>query len=137
MDPLHTALSWSSPWIYREDSTEDGHLKQQVDEMAQRIKQLEDALALVQSTVSLDTHPLLAQHLNRVRSPPEATAESHSVSDELADALGTLRIGDQGNLMYYGRSGGSEVRSITSQVLLAHLNLYFVKTEPIHGWDGT
>jgi Fungal Zn(2)-Cys(6) binuclear cluster domain len=94
--------------------TEQLHRK--IAEMGQRIRQLEDALAIFQSGVTNETHPLLREELLGVKFGPEVQtpADSEPVRDTVAesmDALGTLTIGDDGESKYFGRSAGSEVRA--------------------------
>lgn len=94
--------------------TEQLHRK--ISEMGQRIRQLEDALAIFQSGVSTDTHPLLRDELLSIKFGPEvrqADDPEPPLKDPLTesmDALGTLTIGDSGESKYFGRSAGSEVR---------------------------
>jgi hypothetical protein len=84
--------------------------------MGQRIRQLEDALAIFQSGVTNETHPLLADDLLgikyglEVRNPVDAVPSRDTVAETM-DALGTLTIGDGGESKYFGRSAGSEVRA--------------------------
>ena len=85
--------------------------------MSERIRQLEDALAIFQSGVSNERHPLLRDELLTIKFGPEVrrTVDEENSRDSLAesiDALGTLTIGDHGETKYFGRSGGSEVRSL-------------------------
>lgn len=82
--------------------------------MGQRIRQLEDALAIFQSGVTSETHPLLREELLGIKFGPEVRnggeAETHpDPVIETMDALGTLTIGDSGESKYFGRSAGSEV----------------------------
>jgi len=84
--------------------------------MGQRIRQLEDALAIFQSGVSNEPHALLREELLGVKFGPEVQnpADSEPVRDPVAEAmdgLGTLTIGDDGESKYFGRSAGSEVRT--------------------------
>ncbi|KZP33617.1 hypothetical protein FIBSPDRAFT_1036153 [Athelia psychrophila] len=81
--------------------------------MGQRIRQLEDALALLQSSISSEKHALLRDDLLSINFLPEThqAEEIQSSEDALAetmDAFGTLAIGDSGESKYFGRSGGSE-----------------------------
>ena len=78
--------------------------------MGQRIRQLEDALAILQSTVSTEPHPLLADGLLSTHPSP---VKPPDVLREAMDAFGTLTIGDSGESKYFGPSAGSEVRSST------------------------
>lgn len=77
--------------------------------MAQRIRQLEDALAILQSVVSTEPHPLLTDGLILTNS---STVKPMDVTAETMDALGTLTIGDSGESKYFGPSAGSEVRTL-------------------------
>ena len=101
--------------------------------MSNRIRQLEDALAFLQSAVSEETHPLLAESMLRVKFGSEVfngpriandvsnlggTASGSSpVTEKSIHALGTLTLGSSGDVHYFGRSAGSEV----SDLLLASL----------------
>ncbi|KAF8888044.1 fungal-specific transcription factor domain-containing protein [Infundibulicybe gibba] len=93
--------------------TEQLHRK--IAEMSHRIRQLEDALAILQSTVSGDRHPLLEDDLLKIKFGAEALTSQHSSSNEeeepsrrSIDALGTLTLDDAGEVKYFGRSAGSE-----------------------------
>jgi hypothetical protein len=91
--------------------TEQLHRK--ISQMGQRIRQLEDALAIFQSGVSTETHPLLQDHLLGVKFGPEVRTSDEPVPHrdpiaESVDAFGTLTIGDHGESKYFGPSGGSE-----------------------------
>lgn len=83
--------------------------------MTQRIRQLEDALAFLQASMSSGTHPLLQDDLLSIKFGPETRqAEDVQSSDDslngTMDAFGTLAIGDSGETKYFGSSGGSAVR---------------------------
>lgn len=94
-------------------------LHQKIARMSDRIRQLEDALAILQSTLTTEPHPLLSRELLTVKS----SIELHSAVDspdgkeipgepeesQYIDAFGTLAIRDDGAATFYGRSAGSEV----------------------------
>ncbi|KAJ7667924.1 fungal-specific transcription factor domain-containing protein [Mycena polygramma] len=94
------------------------HLHTKIGEMGQRIRQLEDALAIFQaSTGSNDTHPLLRDELLSIKfgpekgPSPEKQTKARQASLDSIDALGTLTIGDDGEGKYgkyFGPSAGSE-----------------------------
>jgi hypothetical protein len=86
--------------------------------MAQRIRQLEDALAIFQAGVSNETHPLLQDEFLSIKYGLEVQSEPpHGDTMEQAiDALGTLTMGDHGEAKYFGRSGGSEVCPLFSTI---------------------
>ncbi|KAG6888304.1 hypothetical protein C0995_009303 [Termitomyces sp. Mi166 len=91
-------------------------LHRKIAEMSHRIRQLEDALAILQSTVSDQRHPLLEDDLLKIKFGPEAQNLQHPSSSENVernftqsiDALGTLTLGNSGDVKYFGRSAGSE-----------------------------
>ncbi|CCM02639.1 uncharacterized protein FIBRA_04743 [Fibroporia radiculosa] len=91
--------------------TEQLHRK--ISEMSERIRQLEDSIALFQAGVSNERHPLLRDDLLTIKFGPEVrrTVDEEHTRETLAqsiDALGTLTVGDHGETKYYGRMGASE-----------------------------
>jgi hypothetical protein len=90
------------------------HLHRKISDMAQRIRQLEDALAIFQTSVSNEIHPLLQEELLSVKYGPEiqSTPTHNDGSQALADTFGTLTIGEHGEAKYFGLSAGSEVCSL-------------------------
>jgi len=87
--------------------------------MSDRIRQLEDALAILQSTLTREPHPLLDRELLKIKSSIELHSAIDSEAGELReeetedsqyiDAFGTLAVRDDGAATFYGRSAGSEV----------------------------
>ncbi|TFK25407.1 hypothetical protein FA15DRAFT_668474 [Coprinopsis marcescibilis] len=101
--------------------TEKLHSK--ISQMSDRIRQLEDALAVSHSTATKEAHPLLTRELLRVKSSielhsavdddaretlPTQKEEEESEESQYIDAFGTLAIRDDGAATFYGRSAGSE-----------------------------
>ncbi|KZT69218.1 hypothetical protein DAEQUDRAFT_669927 [Daedalea quercina L-15889] len=91
--------------------TEQLHRK--ISEMSERIRQLEDTVAIFQAGVSNERHPLLRDDLLTIKFGPEVRRtvdEEHrrETLSQAIDALGTLTIGSHGETKYFGRSGGSE-----------------------------
>jgi hypothetical protein len=94
--------------------------------MSDRIRQLEDALAVLQSSVAAhESHPLLHRDLLEVKSIIDLhvavdedkirkTETNHQVDDEsqYIEAFRTLALRDDGAATFYGRSAGSEVSDI-------------------------
>ncbi|KAF8631575.1 hypothetical protein AX15_002326 [Amanita polypyramis BW_CC] len=82
--------------------------------MGQRIRQLEDALAILYSGTSNETHPLLCDDLMAIKFGPEKVfqvEERKPVQEgfaDLIDAVGTLTISPRGVSKYFGRSAGTE-----------------------------
>ena len=82
--------------------------------MSERIRQLEDALAIFQAGISSERHPLLRDELLTIKFGPEVRRtvddeHSRNVLSQTIDALCTLTVGEHGETKYIGRSGGSEV----------------------------
>jgi hypothetical protein len=113
-------------------STDQLHNK--ISEMSARIRQLEDALAIVQAAVSDQRHPLLDDELLKIKFGSEVLgmpdssrrkdSEGTSVPgggggvgsppvDRTIDAFGTLTMSDAGEVKYFGRSAGSETLMMT------------------------
>ncbi|THH32859.1 hypothetical protein EUX98_g1327 [Antrodiella citrinella] len=89
--------------------------------MSERIRQLEDALAILQSSVSREAHPLLRRDLLDIKSGltlhsapnlrQSLEARSEDTQEEettYVDAFGTLAVRDDGAATFYGRSAGTE-----------------------------
>jgi hypothetical protein len=72
----------------------------------------------MQASVADERHPLLNDDLLKVKfggealeHKPPTPVEGTSAKEEI-DALGTLALGEDGNVTYFGRSAGSEVRCL-------------------------
>ncbi|KAJ7481737.1 hypothetical protein FB451DRAFT_1030751, partial [Mycena latifolia] len=101
-------------------------LHQKIGTMSDRIRQLEDALAVLQSTVTNEPHPLLDRDLLKIKSSIELHSavegaddgqtlnggaeggENDDFGEEYIDSFGTLAIREDGAATFYGRSAGSE-----------------------------
>ncbi|KAF6760882.1 fungal-specific transcription factor domain-containing protein [Ephemerocybe angulata] len=88
-------------------------LHRKISEMSTRIRQLEDALAILQASVSEERHPLLSDEHLKLKFGGEALEHkpeppTPSGTKDVIDALGTLALGEDGNATYFGRSAGSE-----------------------------
>ena len=98
--------------------TDQLHAK--IAEMSQRIRQLEEALAILQAVVSNERHPLLATDLLGIKFAAEAPARAdpptHEQDPAMIDALGTLTLGNAGEVKYFGRSAGSETLLIVCRI---------------------
>ncbi|TFK76007.1 hypothetical protein BDN72DRAFT_756432 [Pluteus cervinus] len=87
-------------------------LHAKITDMGQRIRQLEDALAIMQASASSEPHPLLRDEFLGIKfgietSNPQGQAHSEPQS-ELVNAFGTLTVSDAGASKFFGPSGGSE-----------------------------
>ncbi|KAG6892032.1 hypothetical protein C0995_005902, partial [Termitomyces sp. Mi166 len=79
-----------------------------------RIRSLEDALAIVQASISDDPHPLLNcldKCDEEVEEPALKPFAEQSDASALLESLGSLHIDGKGAARFFGPSGGSEVRS--------------------------
>ena len=94
------------------------NLQHYISELKQRVRDLEDALALLQSRVSTETHPLLRDELlfikcggldDRPTKQTESTSSNDTAPEPTVNAFGTLTINDSGEAKYFGGSAGSEV----------------------------
>lgn len=76
--------------------------------MSKRIRQLEDALNILQSRVSSARHPLLTGNLLQIKKIDSPLDESEDYSDntetETCDDFGTLTIAVEGMTHFIGRS---------------------------------
>lgn len=87
--------------------------------MAERINQLEEALAVAHAKTSTEVHSLLI--------PPEDGGGERSVDtrgpsssqSDVIDAFGTLSIGSDGRSKYHNQSAGADV----SLLLVQHLSI--------------
>lgn len=92
--------------------------------MSDRIRQLEDALTVLQSSVTpREPHPLLHRDLLEVKSIIDLhvavdedkirKTDDHVDDDsQYIEAFGTLALRDDGAATFYGRSAGSEVSDL-------------------------
>ncbi|CAA7261067.1 unnamed protein product [Cyclocybe aegerita] len=96
------------------------HLHRRIAHLSGRIRQLEDALAVIHAKHSTEPHPLLHEDL--------IAAEEHDVTEErgeggsgsapqhkeVMDAFGTLSISEHGISRFFGPTGGSESLLLTN-----------------------
>lgn len=86
----------------------DNELRKKILQMSKRIRQLEDALKILQARVSSTPHPLLVPDLLETNS--DSTSDDHQEYDDVAETeicvdFGTLTIADKGITHFVGRSG--------------------------------
>ncbi|KAF7345605.1 hypothetical protein MVEN_01579500 [Mycena venus] len=98
-------------------------LHHKVAAMSDRILHLEDALAVIQSTVTTEPHPLLTRELLKIKSSIELHSanegeDEKALSDsEYIDAFGTLAIREDGAATFYGRrSTQSEIAAMSDRI---------------------
>ena len=119
--PLSRCASISPlcPRFHRFILADTEHLHRKIADMSHRIRRLEDAVAILQSAVSDERHPLLSDELLKIKFGPEATdgrqvgvgpEDQAAKQSQSIDALGTLTLGDSGEVKYFGMSAGCEVR---------------------------
>ena len=83
--------------------------------MSDRIRQLEDALSVLQSTSSKEQHPLLRDSLlvldpdtNAPKNDDGAESDDGEAPPDVVNAFGTMSITDHGIGRFFGPTGGSE-----------------------------
>lgn len=110
------------------------HLHRRIARMGDRIRQLEGALAVLQTQNSDEPHPLL--HESLVQGAQDTSGDDMSVitedtkqqqkTREVLDAFGTLSISDHGISRFFGPTGGSEVGLDFNLLLKRILTLHIV-----------
>ena len=80
--------------------------------MTARLRTLEEALSAAQAKLSAQPHPLLQdnavlQNADELLQTFERDAREED--EEVAEAFGSLSVGDQGQTRFHGQSAGSDV----------------------------
>lgn len=99
-------------------STQELHEK--IAELANRVRELEDALRSSHSQLSTEPHPLLSEELLKIKAPlqrePPAlrnggifAAKEEENNPDVVDAFGSLSINMSGKSRYYGHIANSWV----------------------------
>ena len=99
--------------------SDTAQLHRKLNEMSQRIRQLEDALEISHTANSSNPHPLLREELLAIKrcvtAPEPATKEpspaavAEAADGDYVEAMGTMTISDRGGVSrFIGGSGGSE-----------------------------
>ncbi|KAI0372775.1 hypothetical protein BV20DRAFT_1014847 [Pilatotrama ljubarskyi] len=95
-------------------STQDLHEK--ITQLANRVRDLEDALRASHALHSMEPHPLLSEELLRIKAPIQRenlinTGATNGNSDEqsgdVVDSFGSLSISDSGRTNYFGQATSS------------------------------
>ncbi|KAI0046045.1 hypothetical protein FA95DRAFT_1520813 [Auriscalpium vulgare] len=90
------------------------HLHRRIARMSDRIRQLEDALSVLQASHSKEPHPILQDAFLAIDNEPEpdpgqeADSDDGELSTEAINAFGTMSISDHGTSRFFGPTGGSE-----------------------------
>ncbi len=113
-------LSCYSSKCFRFVLADTNVLHSKLNEMSERIRQLEDGLQLAHSAQSSQSHPLLSENLlsikggvvqqSRQQTPSETNDSEEGRELDILETFGTLRIGDDGGTRFLGPSAASEVR---------------------------
>ncbi|EIW58721.1 uncharacterized protein TRAVEDRAFT_123989 [Trametes versicolor FP-101664 SS1] len=99
-------------------STQDLHEK--INQLANRVRDLEDALRASHTLHSLDPHPLLSEDLLRIKAPIQRenlinTGATNGNPDEqgadVVDSFGSLSISESGRTNYFGQATSSWVNN--------------------------
>ena len=87
-------------------------LKEQVQTMSSRIKELETALANVQNgSISLAALENVSVSQGSLQDREPDAVEYERELDGVSESMGSLAINSEGKAQYYGASAGPEVRS--------------------------
>lgn len=126
LEPSNLAVL-TTRFSYRFILADTDRLHKKIAEMSERIRQLEDAVAILQSGSTREVHPLLRPDLLGIKSGLELhsavnprtgaprTEEDDEEDSQQIDVPGTLAVRDDGAATFYGRSAGSEVCDDPSQ----------------------
>lgn len=94
---------------------EASQLREKTAVMAERIHQLEEALAVAHAKTSTDVHTLLVQTEEGQKDrSADQPSQSNSSNNDVIDAFGTLSIGSDGRTKYHNQSAGADVSSQAS-----------------------
>ncbi|KAI0741490.1 fungal-specific transcription factor domain-containing protein [Daedaleopsis nitida] len=111
--PPLTSFSLSAPRFVLA-STQDLHEK--INQLANRVRELEDALRASHVQHSLEPHPLLSEDLLRIKAPIQrenlinsglASPSSDEPGADVVDSFGSLAISDTGRTNYFGQATSS------------------------------
>lgn len=119
-------------------STQDLHEK--INQLANRVRDLEDALRASHTLHSLDPHPLLSEDLLRIKAPIQRenlinTGATNGNPDEqgadVVDSFGSLSISESGRTNYFGQATSSWVsfprdRSVHAVLTIASSLQYYL-----------
>nr|GAT44715.1 predicted protein [Mycena chlorophos] len=96
-------------------STQDLHEK--IQQLSNRVRELEDALRVSHSHISGDTHPLLSEELLKLKAPLQREApamrnlshpkDGDEHNPDVVDAFGSLSISMSGGAKYFGTTANS------------------------------
>jgi hypothetical protein len=90
------------------------HLHKRIAKMKDRIRQLEDALAILHAKGSNEPHPLLrddvlaAENAEQDLDDDVMVAQQPPPTSNIIDAFGTLSVSEHGISRFFGPTGGSE-----------------------------
>jgi hypothetical protein len=100
-------------------STQELHEK--ISELANRVRELEDALRSSYAHISSEQHPLLTEDLLRIKAPLQREPPAHHNEEEqkeeeqnpdVVDAFGSLSISQSGRAKYFGSTANSWVSRV-------------------------
>lgn len=103
-------------------------MHEKIGEMSSRITKLKNAIEQLQSLISTEQHPLLAEDSDQVMHPVVNTQPKKPVTtpeEDIIKAFGAFSIGDKGEVSFHEASATSEVCVSTKVV--------FNLSDPING----
>jgi hypothetical protein len=124
--PIHSCSVSATRFVLA--STQDLHDK--INELANRVRELEDGLRISHSQHTQDPHPLLSEDLLRIKAPLQREGLGASSSNpggdlegDVVEAFGTLAISDTGRTSYFGQATNSFVCQLSFQGIEVVLTL--------------
>ena len=132
--PTLTTFSLSAPRFVLA-STQDLHEK--INQLANRVRELEDALRASHALHSLEPHPLLSEELLRIKAPIQRenlinTGAANGTNEEpgadVVDSFGSLAISDTGRTNYFGQATSSWVSRYRCSSLSPYLTILMVSS---------
>ena len=103
-------------------STQELHEK--ISQLANRVRELEDALRSSHAQHTSDVHPLLTEELLQIKAPLQrelpnkngalVTLKEEETNPDIVDAFGSLSISISGRTKYYGHIANSYVKLFPS-----------------------
>ncbi|KAK7686326.1 hypothetical protein QCA50_010550 [Cerrena zonata] len=107
------------------------HLHKRIAKMGERIRQLEDALAILQAKHTNEPHPLLRDDaLTTTKSEPQYDGDLQLSNQpvqkpgDVIEAFGTLSVYDHGVSRFFGPSGGTEKEAHPSLLWKLHCHFH-------------
>ena len=108
------------------------HLHRRIAKMSERVRELEDALAITQAKCSDHPHPLLIEgEIQAMKQDSPMSEQVPTGPRNMLDSFGMLNLSDHGaSSTFFGPTGGSEVGNLRMRVCSCSANL----SHSIYSW---